>query len=72
MKEWKVIVKEKKNCFPKYSRSFPFDHYSRKRPALITATFEKLRLNCDLNFFNERDREHFWDYQLDFSFFMLS
>ena len=52
--EWrnkKFLLKKKKPGFPKYSRRFPFDYYSRKRPALITSTFEKLRLNCDLSKF---------------------
>ena len=51
--EWrnkKFLLKKKKPGIPKYSRRFPFDYYSRKRPALITSTFEKLRLNCDLSF----------------------
>ena len=33
----------------KYIRSSPFDH-SRKRPAQVTTTFVKPRLNCDFNF----------------------
>ena len=51
--EWrnkKFLLKKKKPGIPKYSRRFPFDYYSRNRPALITTTFEKLRLNCDLSF----------------------
>ena len=32
-----------------YCRSSPYDHF-RKRPALVTTTFVKPRLNCDLNF----------------------
>ena len=32
-----------------YSGSSPSDH-SRKRPALVSTTFVKPRLNCDLNF----------------------
>ena len=49
--EWrnkKFLLKKKKPGFPKYSRRFPFDYYSRKRPALITSTFEKLRLKWTL------------------------
>ena len=68
--EWrnkKFLLKKKKTCFPKYSRSFPSDHCSCKRPALISTTFEKLRLNCDLNFVITEtaplsDRDQFWDY----------
>ena len=69
--EWrnkKLLLKKKKNRgFPKYSRSFPFDQNSRKRPALITTTFEKLRLNRDLSFVMTAtarlsDCDQFWDY----------
>ena len=42
-----------------YNRSSPCDH-SRKRPALVTTTFVKPRLNRDLNFvmksFGKRSR----------------
>ena len=40
----------------KYSRSSPCDH-SRKRPALVTTTFAKPHLNCDLNFVMKSSRK---------------
>ena len=39
-----------------YSRSSPHDH-SSKRPALVTTTFVKSRLNCDLNFVTKGSRK---------------
>ena len=39
-----------------YSRSSPCDH-SRKRPALVTTTFVKPCLNCDLNFVMKTSRK---------------
>ena len=59
-----------------YSRSFPCDH-SLKRPALVTTTFVKPCLNCDLNFVmkisRKRPRPLLGLPELDFSFvFKLS
>ena len=42
--------------FDKFSRTSPCDH-SRKRPALVTNTFVKPRLNCDLNFVVKSSRK---------------
>ena len=47
-----------------YSRSSPCDH-SRKQPALVTTTFVKPRLNCDLNFVMKSSRKRLrplWNY----------
>ena len=39
-----------------YSRSAPCDHF-HKRPAQVTTTFVKPRLNCDLNFLMKGSRK---------------
>ena len=49
-----------------YSRSSPCDH-SRKRPALVTTTFVKPRLNCDVNFVMKSSRKRplqYWPWPL--------
>ena len=48
----------------RYSQSSPCDH-CHERPALVTTTFVKPRLNCDFNFVIKAvicDCAHFWDY----------
>ena len=48
----------------RYSQSSPCDH-SHEGPALVTTTFVKPRLNCDLNFVIKAVicvHAHFWDY----------
>ena len=49
-----------------YSRSSPCD-LSRKRPALVTTTFVKPRLNCDVNFVMKSSRKRplpYWTWPL--------
>ena len=46
---WSTLTWHKKMAMTDYRLSRPCDH-SRRWPALVTTTFVKPRLNCDLNF----------------------
>ena len=50
------VTQSAKRAKTVYSRSSPCDH-SRKRPALVTTTFVKPHLNCDLNFVMKSSRK---------------